>query len=180
MENCASSNTEKRGAPRVQKLFMTSYLPKDDGPSRTPVSLGRTVDISPFGVGMEIYKELSVGTAMEMVIDLEAPPVLALGKIVRVDLMDNGNYLIGIKFDAEQELLQARIALAEISALHQQRDELEKVLRALVNTGWPWGEDGEPNEISRSCKDGFTTAMLTAKELLDRLQQSTTTQTFTL
>jgi c-di-GMP-binding flagellar brake protein YcgR len=144
MENCVTGNEEKRGNPRVQKLFMIAYLPKGDGPLRTPVSLGRTIDISPSGVGMEVYKEVAVGTVMEMEIDLDDLPVSAWGKVVRVDLLGNGNYRIGIRFDEQQELLQKKIALAEISSLRQRRDELEKVLLILVDTGWPWGKDGKP------------------------------------
>jgi len=163
---------EKRSAPRVQKLFMIAYLPFDDGPIRTPISLGRTVDISPSGIGMEVYKEIAVGTVMEMEIDLEGLSVPAWGKVVRADLLENGNYHIGIKLDEEQELLQTKIAMAEISSLLKQRDELERVLAKLVRTGWPWDRDGQPNEIQNVCKDGYAQAMLAAKKLLGRPKRS--------
>lgn len=172
MEDHTKRNEEKRGTTRVQKLFMIAYLPFDDGPIRTPISLGRTVDISPSGVGMEVYKEVTVGTVMEMEIDLEGLSVPAWGKVVRVDPLENGNFLIGIRFDEEQELLQAKIAIAEIASLTRQRDELEKVLAKLVRTGWPWDEKGEPNEILSSCKDGYAPAMLAAKKLLDQAKRS--------
>lgn len=172
MENCASNTEEKRNTRRVQKLFMIAYLPKENGPSRTLISLGRTLDISPSGVGMEIYKEVAVGTVMEMEIDLYGITLPAFGKVVRVDPMDNGNFLIGIRFDEEQELLQTKIALTEITSLRQQKDELEAVLTTLVKTGWPWDNDGRPNEIFYSCPDGFAPAMITAKKLLGQSQQS--------
>lgn len=168
MDNRAKSSVEKRAAARVQKLFMIAYLPFDDGPIRTPISLGRTVDISPSGVGMEVYKEVSVGTVMELEIDLEGLSVPAWGKVVRVDPLDNGNFLIGIRFDEEQELLQAKIAMAEIASLLKQKHALEKVLAELVQTGWPWDKNGEPNEILRSCKEGYAQAILEAKKLLDQ------------
>jgi hypothetical protein len=145
---------------------MTTYLPKNNELSRIPLSLGRTVDISPSGVGMEVYQEVAVGTAIEMEIDLELPPVLTLGKVVRVDPLDNGNYLIGIKFDEEQQLLQGKIAVAEISALHQQKSALEAILKKLVETGWPWDEKGQPDKMLLSCKPGFAEAMTEAKKLL--------------
>lgn len=172
MESCANSNEEKRVNPRVQKLFMIAYLPKESGPSRTPISLGRTVDISPTGVGMEVYKEIAVGTAMEMDIDLDGLPVPARGKVVRVDLLPDGNFLIGIRFDAEQELLLTKIAVAQIAALYQRNDELEKVLQELVRTGWPWEEDGRPNGMSQAGRDGFAPAMLAAKKLLSQSHRS--------
>lgn len=168
MEHCAHSNEEKRVNPRVHKLFMIAYLPKESGPSRTPISLGRTVDISPTGVGMEVYKEIAVGTAMEMEIDLDGLPVPARGKVVRADQLPDGNFLIGISFDAEQELLLTKIAVAQIAALHQRNDELENVLKELVRTGWPWDEDGRANGMALACRDGFTAAMLAAKKLLSK------------
>lgn len=168
MEKPATSNVEKRDKPRVKKLFMVAYLPKDDEPARTPISLGRTVDISPTGVGMEVYKEVAAGTAIEMELNLEGVTLFARGKVVRVDPLADGNFLIGISFDAEQELLQARIALAQIAALRQQRDELEKILTELVRTGWPLDEAGQPNELVHAAKEGFVPAMLAAKKLLDQ------------
>ena len=176
MENCATSIDEKRVNPRVQKLFMIAYLPKENGASRTPISLGRTIDISPTGVGMEIYKEVAVGTVMEMEIDLEGLPVSARGKVVRVDPLENGNFLIGIRFDAEQELLQTKIAAAQIGSLHQRREELEKILRELVLTGWPWDEDGRPNEMFHAARDGFAPAMRAAEKLLSQSQWSLITR----
>jgi len=176
MEKSATSNKEKRVTPRVEKLFMIAYLSKENGPSRTPVSLGRTFDISPSGVGMEVYKEVAVGTVMEMEIDLDGLPVLAMGKVVRVDPLDNGNYLIGVSFDAEQELLQTKIAAAQIGSLHQRREELEKVLRELVLTGWPWDEVGRPNEIFHAARDGFAPAMRAAEKLLSQTQWSLITR----
>jgi PilZ domain-containing protein len=167
-----NSAEEKRGAPRVQKLFMIAYLPFEDGPVRTPISLGCTVDISPSGVGMEVYKEVAVDTVMEMEIDLEGLSVPAWGKVVRADLLENGNYHIGIRFDEEQELLQAKIALAEIASLLKQKDELEEVLARLVRTGWPWDEHGQPNGILGACKDGYAPAMLAARKLLGRAKRS--------
>ena len=168
MENCATSIDEKRVNPRVQKLFMIAYLPKENGASRTPISLGRTIDISPTGVGMEIYKEVAVGTVMEMEIDLEGLPVSARGKVVRVDPLENGNFLIGIRFDAEQELLLTKIAVAQIASLHQRRIELENVLTELVQTGWPWDDNGLPNGMFSAARDGFAPAMLAAEKLLSQ------------
>jgi hypothetical protein len=117
---------------------------------------------------MEIYKEVAAGTVMEMEIDLEGLPVLARGKVVRVDPLDNGNFLIGISFDAEQELLQSKIAAAEIGSLHQRREELESVLKELVRTGWPWDEYGRPNGIFQAARDGFAPAMRAAEKLLSQ------------
>lgn len=54
----------------------------------------------------------------------------------------------------------------EYAELVKKADELESLLITLVRTGWPWDEDGEPNLIHDNVKDGFTAAMLTARNLL--------------
>ena len=54
---------------------------------------------------------------------------------------------------------------AEYAELVHKVDKLETLLITIVRTGWPWDEEGEPNEIHRAAKDGFATAMSEAKEL---------------
>ena len=54
----------------------------------------------------------------------------------------------------------------EYTELIKKSDELELLLITIVRTGWPWDEDGEPNEIHDSVKGGFTTAMVEARNLL--------------
>jgi len=50
--------------------------------------------------------------------------------------------------------------------LKHKADELEKLLIMLVRTGWPWDEDGEPNAIFLASKEGFSSAMREANQLL--------------
>lgn len=50
--------------------------------------------------------------------------------------------------------------------LKHQADELEKLLIMIVRSGWPWDEDGEPNAIFQTSKEGFSNAMREAHELL--------------
>ena len=57
-------------------------------------------------------------------------------------------------------------AVEEIGELSKRVNELEELLIVIVRTGWPWDEDNEPNEIFCASKDGYTTAMLEARELL--------------
>jgi hypothetical protein len=68
-------------------------------------------------------------------------------------------------------------AVAEIADLRTRQNELEKIVITLVRTGWPWDEDGEPNEIFRTSKDGYAAAMVKAKELLGLDQRSMITRT---
>ncbi len=68
-------------------------------------------------------------------------------------------------------------ALAEIIELRKRRDKLEMLLIMLVRTGWPWQEDGKPNDMFLNSKDGYADAMLEAKELLGLELRSTITRT---
>jgi hypothetical protein len=54
----------------------------------------------------------------------------------------------------------------EYAGLVKKADELEMLLITVVRTGWPWDEEGEPNVIHDAVKDGFTTAMVAARNLL--------------
>ncbi len=65
----------------------------------------------------------------------------------------------------------------ELDGLRHRVDELETVLIMLVRTGWPWREDGEPNDILDACKDGYAAAMREARELLGLDYRSAITRT---
>jgi hypothetical protein len=69
-------------------------------------------------------------------------------------------------------------AVQEITELRMRQNELEELLIMIVRTGWPWDEEGEPNDIFRTCRDGYTAAMVEAKKLLglDHLSRITRTE----
>jgi len=56
-------------------------------------------------------------------------------------------------------------------------NELEELLIMIVRTGWPWDEEGDPNAIFHTSKDGFATAMAEARELLGLGHRSIITRT---
>ncbi len=70
-----------------------------------------------------------------------------------------------------------REVIKEYSDLRDRINTLEELLIMIVRTGWPWGEDGEPNAIFHTSKDGFATAMSEARELLGLGHLSTITRT---
>ena len=55
---------------------------------------------------------------------------------------------------------------AEHAELRRKADTLEELLIIVVRTGWPWDEEGSPNATHGACRDGFTAAMLEARDLL--------------
>jgi hypothetical protein len=71
--------------------------------------------------------------------------------------------------------------LAEVEKEHgelgRRANELEELLIMIVRTGWPWDEEGEPNEILHASHDGFATAMVAARDLLGLGHRSRITRT---
>lgn len=69
-----------------------------------------------------------------------------------------------------QELGLDPALLAELESdyaeLKHKADRLELLLITIVRTGWPWDEEGTPNAVLGTVRDGYGQAMLEAKELL--------------
>ncbi|HLO25965.1 MAG TPA: PilZ domain-containing protein [Geobacteraceae bacterium] len=97
-------NPERR-EPRVNKLFLTAYVNREGKEQKTPVLLGKTFNISPSGVGMEVYQEVLAGSTMELQIDLRDSLLAIKGKVVHVRRAEGDCYHIGVEFDEPQELL---------------------------------------------------------------------------
>ena len=96
---------KEREAPRVNRLFLTSYVNREGEEQKSPVSLGRTLDISVTGAGMEVFQELQVGSVMDLEFDLHDSLLTARGKVVHSRREVDGHYVVGIRFDEPQERL---------------------------------------------------------------------------
>jgi hypothetical protein len=81
--------------------------------------------------------------------------------------LENGKIDLSLLADVEKEYHE----------LGSRMNELEELLIMIVRTGWPWDEEGEPNAIFHTGKDGFTTAMVAARDLLGLGQRSRITRT---
>jgi c-di-GMP-binding flagellar brake protein YcgR len=90
---------EYRRSPRVNRLLLTAYVNRDGKEQKTPVSLGRTLDISLTGVGMEVFQEIQIGTVMDLDLDLKDFILTVHGKVVHVRHEQDDRYVIGIEFD---------------------------------------------------------------------------------
>lgn len=105
MDTTKQEYSRQRSFPRVHKLFFISYINKERDEQKTPVSLGRTTDISSSGVGMEVYQQINVGSTMEMEIDVEQFSISVQGTVVHVSDLGDDKYLIGVQFSATQDKL---------------------------------------------------------------------------
>lgn len=102
MSNEGNGKIEKRSYPRVKKLYLISYVNKAEGHQTSPVSMGRTLDISPVGVRIEVYRDIKIDSIMEMEIGLKEFNFSVQGKVVRVQEVDKKVYILGIQFDEFQ------------------------------------------------------------------------------
>ena len=97
------TDDDSRRAPRQNRLLLTAYVNRDGEEQKTPVSLGRTLDISVTGAGMEVFQEVEIGSEMDLDLDLKDTLLTVHGKVVHVRRDGEDRYIIGIEFD---ELLE--------------------------------------------------------------------------
>jgi hypothetical protein len=96
---------EKRGYPRVKKLFLISYISKEEGRQVSPVSMGRTLDVSPSGVRVEVFQRIGINSQMELDIACNDETVSADGIVVHSNKIGNEVFVLGIKFNKMQHQL---------------------------------------------------------------------------
>ncbi len=90
---------ERRSCSRVKKLFLVSYIGKEKGRQTTPVSLGRTLDISQAGVNLEVFQRIDSGSEMELEIGIKDATFGVDGTVTRSKKMDVALYTLGIRFN---------------------------------------------------------------------------------
>jgi hypothetical protein len=98
MSNKTTDKKEKRGYPRVKKLYLISFS-KVEGRQSSPISMGRTLDVSPTGVRVETYQNIKINTRMEIQIGLGEFDFSVQGKVVHTQEVNRKVYIIGIAFD---------------------------------------------------------------------------------
>lgn len=99
MGNTNDNAEEKRNYPRVSKLYLISYIPKEGGRQISPVSMGRTLDISPSGVRVEVFQQINVESEIELEIAIEDTQFVVNGKVVRSLETGTDVYILGIQLD---------------------------------------------------------------------------------
>lgn len=82
----------------MRKLFLVSYIGKEKGRQTTPVSLGRTLDISPAGVTLEVFQPIDADAEMELEIGIRETTLPADGTVMRANKTADAVYTLGIRF----------------------------------------------------------------------------------
>jgi len=90
---------EKRAYPRVKNLYLVSYIHKEAGRQISPVSMGRTLDLSPSGVRLEVFQPIKAESEMEMEIAMEDSQVSVNGVVLRALEAGDDVFVLGIRFN---------------------------------------------------------------------------------
>jgi hypothetical protein len=106
-----------RASPRIDKLFFISFIETENSEQKSPVSIGRTLNISSTGLGIEAFLQIHVGATMEMNICLGDEILAARGKVVHSRPLESGGYFLGIEFDTVQERLASAALQKESDAV---------------------------------------------------------------
>ena len=108
MGELEGSDKERRRYPRVKSLCLISYVLKDGKVQKSAISMGRTLNISPVGVKLEIYQPVEIGMLMEMEIGIGENIHSVRGEVVHSRKAEGDKYILGIEFiDLEEDLAQS-------------------------------------------------------------------------
>ena len=105
MDGDGTVEKERRRHPRVQSLYLVSYVSKEGEVQKSGISMARTVNVSQVGVGVEVYEPIEVDTLMEMEIAVKETIFSVRGKVIHAQRKPDGHWVIGIAFDEVQEEL---------------------------------------------------------------------------
>ena len=105
MDGDRTVEKERRRHPRVQSLYLVSYVSKEGEVQKSGVSMARTLNVSQVGVGVEVYEPVEVDTLMEMEIAVKENIFSVQGKVIHSQKKPDGHWVIGIAFDEVQEEL---------------------------------------------------------------------------
>ena len=94
---------ERRCYPRLKSLWLISYVGKEGGVQKTPISMGRTLDISPAGVKLETIEPLDTNALLEMEIAIKERIFSVYGHVVYCREIPAANYIVGVQFDQPVE-----------------------------------------------------------------------------
>lgn len=98
-------SSKQRATPRIDRLSFISFIEMENNEQKCPVSIGRTVNISATGLGIEAFQQIHTGSTMEMDICLGDEIIAARGKVIHSRPLESGGYFLGIEFDTVQEKL---------------------------------------------------------------------------
>ncbi len=101
-------SSEVRHYPRVKNLSLVQVDRRDEEGSPADLATGRTLDISPGGIRLELHHSLPLRTIVEMSLALDNDLVDVQGKVVYLEEIDDQRCAMGIQFiDVTEDARQA-------------------------------------------------------------------------
>ena len=113
MDKTKNNIEEKRSYPRLKRLYLISYINKEGDRQISPVSMGRTIDISQAGARLEVFQQIQPESHVEMEIAIDESILSVQGKVVHSKETDDKVYVIGIQFNELQAELVKRASPEE-------------------------------------------------------------------
>jgi hypothetical protein len=110
MDKEEKGKEERRNFPRLQALYLVSYINKEGEVQKSGVSMAKTINISPAGAGVEVYQPVEVDSRMEMEIAIKEHIFAVQGKVIHTQAQPDGHWIIGIEFDYVLEELEKRLS----------------------------------------------------------------------
>jgi hypothetical protein len=101
---------ERRRYPRLKSLYLLSYTNREGGVEKSGVSMARTINVSPAGVGVEVYQPINRDSLMEMEIAVQEHIFTVQGKVVHSQEKSSGTYVIGVQFNELQKALSKKLS----------------------------------------------------------------------
>ena len=83
---------ERRRYLRLKSLHLISYVNKEGGVQKSGVSMARTVNFSPAGVGVEVYQPISQDSLMEMEVAVNERIFAIRGKVIHCQEKSTGKW----------------------------------------------------------------------------------------
>ncbi len=104
---------DRRESSRLTGLYLLSYVAEEHGVQKTPVAVGRALDISSLGVRAEVFDAIEPGAAVDLEIGIRDRAFVARGKVVWAKSAEGNQFTVGIEFDRPQPELATAVAAEE-------------------------------------------------------------------
>jgi hypothetical protein len=89
---------ERRDHPRVEKLNLVQISRFDEEGFRADLATGRTLDISPGGVRLELYHPLPLRSVLTLTLALNDQLIEVTGTVVHLEVVDADRCAMGVEF----------------------------------------------------------------------------------
>ncbi len=114
------NSVQERHHPRVKNLNLVQVDRHDERGLQADLATGRTLDLSPGGMRLELHHPLPLRTIVEMSLALDNEIVDVRGKVVYLEEIDDDRCAMGVQFldvgEEARQVLERYVAAAGAGA----------------------------------------------------------------